>query len=700
MADVGMDVCGQRVQEAVKLSTSPHAPLVLRLLQSSFKLNIDGCVELQIRVHSQSFSKSQQTYDPCLVTAELLTSIQEVLLQILGAPEFVKGLSVSCTHDSEIVGAQTLPSSLTVTVLLTDAALLGGETIEMIKAAIRHACAPLGCSLIRFVRNGISESPKSILRKRHTVPRRTSTSTSAFEQSAQLFAKQSNARSASTSPASTNAPRIRVNARTSKRSHRMLLHALDENRQPLNIPSASPSRPDSSQEAALPSLLEDPSSAITLPMTPSVAMASCDDLKLADSPSSSVTTAPTCSATTPTSFDSPPRKRVRFSSELCCSLDKDSESEKELLHKSKKSDDLPSEEVVLERRKICFAGEAACEAVSTSLSPPPPETIDASEPSRRRALVIDNSHFSIFPAETTDRCLQVSSEVVDNSTDPEPTIAWSQSCQTEDLKRATDNSTQTELSDTDDVVSNSLSTTSDLSTAIDSALQPLRSLLSPSDTIEPIASCLQQICRYFSQTQMDVATVNRFSKRLAILCELEPEPLSFGSTFRPSTKRRRSQAPVNVVCKKVKPNEEEYVEDSAVIVLDLNDQGYDLTDDSPLVDPLDSQTRGLLPAHDLTVTRCARELTYNSVAGTEHINEYESPTDLVSLAAPASSFNTRARRRWTSQEIQYLRDGVAALGSGRWSEILGRYAFINRSPTDLQDQWRNLLKYDSIESLS
>ncbi|XP_074592306.1 uncharacterized protein LOC141848089 isoform X1 [Curcuma longa] len=59
-----------------------------------------------------------------------------------------------------------------------------------------------------------------------------------------------------------------------------------------------------------------------------------------------------------------------------------------------------------------------------------------------------------------------------------------------------------------------------------------------------------------------------------------------------------------------------------------------------------------------------------------------------------SSERRKHHRAWTLCEVQKLVDGVAKYGAGRWSEIR-RLAFASysyRTPVDLKDKWRNLLR--------
>eukprot|EP01137_Pigoraptor_chileana_P009116 Opistho-2@56924 len=72
----------------------------------------------------------------------------------------------------------------------------------------------------------------------------------------------------------------------------------------------------------------------------------------------------------------------------------------------------------------------------------------------------------------------------------------------------------------------------------------------------------------------------------------------------------------------------------------------------------------------------------------------------AAAASPASAqrglnaSGSRARRPWTSQEVDCLRRGVAEKGLGQWSQI--RTAYLNvlasRTSVDIKDKWRNMVK--------
>jgi hypothetical protein len=57
-----------------------------------------------------------------------------------------------------------------------------------------------------------------------------------------------------------------------------------------------------------------------------------------------------------------------------------------------------------------------------------------------------------------------------------------------------------------------------------------------------------------------------------------------------------------------------------------------------------------------------------------------------------STVGPRKRMRWTAEEEQNLNDGVRRHGAGAWSVILDSFHFNARTPSDLKDKWRNLVK--------
>ncbi|KAJ0503275.1 putative transcription factor MYB-HB-like family [Helianthus annuus] len=59
-----------------------------------------------------------------------------------------------------------------------------------------------------------------------------------------------------------------------------------------------------------------------------------------------------------------------------------------------------------------------------------------------------------------------------------------------------------------------------------------------------------------------------------------------------------------------------------------------------------------------------------------------------------SGSQRKLHRLWTVSEVKKLIDGVAHFGVGKWTHIkkLLFSSSIHRTPVDLKDKWRNLLK--------
>ncbi|KAJ8245615.1 hypothetical protein GJAV_G00272650 [Gymnothorax javanicus] len=51
-----------------------------------------------------------------------------------------------------------------------------------------------------------------------------------------------------------------------------------------------------------------------------------------------------------------------------------------------------------------------------------------------------------------------------------------------------------------------------------------------------------------------------------------------------------------------------------------------------------------------------------------------------------------ARRRWTAEESEWVRRGVAQYGEGNWAKIRDRYPFKGRTAVNIKDRWRNMKK--------
>lgn len=52
----------------------------------------------------------------------------------------------------------------------------------------------------------------------------------------------------------------------------------------------------------------------------------------------------------------------------------------------------------------------------------------------------------------------------------------------------------------------------------------------------------------------------------------------------------------------------------------------------------------------------------------------------------------RVSRKWTQEEVTSLVEGVRLYGAGHWKQIWKSYRFDGRTPVDLKDKWRNILR--------
>ncbi|KAF2289915.1 hypothetical protein GH714_039163 [Hevea brasiliensis] len=83
----------------------------------------------------------------------------------------------------------------------------------------------------------------------------------------------------------------------------------------------------------------------------------------------------------------------------------------------------------------------------------------------------------------------------------------------------------------------------------------------------------------------------------------------------------------------------------------------------------------------------------------EH-NASESEDDRAKRRKSKKSADRRKHQRmWTLSEVMKLIDGIAQYGTGRWTDIkkllFSSYAY--RTPVDLRDKWRNLLRASSVQ---
>ncbi len=80
--------------------------------------------------------------------------------------------------------------------------------------------------------------------------------------------------------------------------------------------------------------------------------------------------------------------------------------------------------------------------------------------------------------------------------------------------------------------------------------------------------------------------------------------------------------------------------------------------------------------------------------------EMNYPLSAVQNYIPEISVNksTKGRRPFSEEEVRYLKEGVRVFGK-KWAVILTRYKFNDRTPVDLKDKARNLVKKGEIPPL-
>ncbi|OPJ78301.1 telomeric repeat-binding factor 2 isoform B [Patagioenas fasciata monilis] len=99
-------------------------------------------------------------------------------------------------------------------------------------------------------------------------------------------------------------------------------------------------------------------------------------------------------------------------------------------------------------------------------------------------------------------------------------------------------------------------------------------------------------------------------------------------------------------------------------------------------------------------SRSAKSLRgrWNSSYGNEEKDSWTEEDDLFSDAASletnghnATVFGSK-KQKWTSQESEWIKDGVKKFGEGRWKAICEKYPFQNRTPVMIKDRWRTMKK--------
>ena len=74
----------------------------------------------------------------------------------------------------------------------------------------------------------------------------------------------------------------------------------------------------------------------------------------------------------------------------------------------------------------------------------------------------------------------------------------------------------------------------------------------------------------------------------------------------------------------------------------------------------------------------------------------DSPVDDVKVVKKLKKRTSRIRKKFTSAEEDWLRQGIERFGTGQWKVILANYPFHNRTPVNLKDKYRNLLRNNDL----
>ncbi|XP_031119110.1 uncharacterized protein LOC116022518 isoform X2 [Ipomoea triloba] len=95
----------------------------------------------------------------------------------------------------------------------------------------------------------------------------------------------------------------------------------------------------------------------------------------------------------------------------------------------------------------------------------------------------------------------------------------------------------------------------------------------------------------------------------------------------------------------------------------------------------------------------------NKVLKSDDENEMlmdESDDGVVTLRSDGDGARRKHHRLWTVSEVRELIDGVSQCGVGRWSQIKRLFfsSSDHRTPVDLKDKWRNLLKATHLQNQS
>ncbi|XP_067284719.1 telomeric repeat binding factor a isoform X7 [Pseudorasbora parva] len=76
--------------------------------------------------------------------------------------------------------------------------------------------------------------------------------------------------------------------------------------------------------------------------------------------------------------------------------------------------------------------------------------------------------------------------------------------------------------------------------------------------------------------------------------------------------------------------------------------------------------------------------------------DWSDEESLFNAAAGPSRKKKYARKLWTVQESDWLKDGVRRFGVGRWEQIRNAFPFTGRSACNLKDRWRTMIKLKMV----
>ncbi|XP_019100469.1 PREDICTED: uncharacterized protein LOC104782120 isoform X4 [Camelina sativa] len=92
--------------------------------------------------------------------------------------------------------------------------------------------------------------------------------------------------------------------------------------------------------------------------------------------------------------------------------------------------------------------------------------------------------------------------------------------------------------------------------------------------------------------------------------------------------------------------------------------------------------------------KCMHTSTENTFRD-DHLTSSESEDDIsVTKTSRTRSDRRKHQRMWTVDEVMTLVDGISHFGVGKWTDIKNNFfhSATHRTPVDIRDKWRNLLK--------